>query len=173
MSAHPYSLFDATGAVAHLIFTPCPGTKDASIDEALSTLKAAGARAVVTVMPDEELAANEAGDLGARSQAQGLSWFQLPVADDSVPGPDFDASWTKTKTDIKQLLDSGERIAIHCKGGSGRTGLIAAVLLLQQGLSVEEATRQVQVLRPNALKHPVHYAWLEKFAARHSSGGES
>lgn len=57
--------------------------------------------------------------------------------------------------------------------GSGRTGLIAAVLLLQQGLSVEEATRQVRALRPNALKHSVHCAWLEKCAARHGSGGES
>lgn len=166
MSEHPYSLFDAVGAVAPLIFTPCPGTKDTSMDDALATLKAAGARALITVMPDEELAANEANDLGSRSQAHGLRWFQLPVADDSEPGSDFDASWANSSADITQLLDAGERIAIHCKGGSGRTGLIAAVLLLQQGLSLEEATRQVQALRPNALKHPVHVQWLTQFAGR-------
>lgn len=171
MSEHPYSLFDAAGAVAPLIFTPCPGTKDTSRDDALATLKAAGARVLITVMPDEELAINEVSDLGACSQAQGLRWFQLPVADDSEPGPDFDASWAKVKADLKQLLDAGERIAIHCKGGSGRTGLVAAVLLLQQGLPLDEATRQVQALRPNALKHPVHVQWLEKFATQNQRGG--
>lgn len=62
--------------------------------------------------------------------------------------------------------------SIHCKGGSGRTGLIAAVLRLQQGLSLEEATRQVQALRPKALQHPVHVRWIGQFVRRGACGHE-
>lgn len=166
MPAHPYSLFDADGVQARLIFTPCPGTQEASLDEALASLQAAGATALITVMPEAELAANAAQDLGARCAAMGLHWFPLPVADDSTPGADFEAAWAQSRADIRQRLDVGERLAIHCKGGSGRTGLIAAVLLLQQGLPLEEVTRQVQALRPKALQHPLHVSWIEQFARR-------
>lgn len=166
MPAHPFSLFDADGVQARLMFTPCPGTQEASLDEALASLQAAGATALVTVMPDAELAANAAQDLGTHCAARGLHWFQLPVADDSAPGADFEAAWAQSREDIRQRLAAGERLAIHCKGGSGRTGLIAAVLLLQQGLPLEEVTRQVQALRPKALQHPVHVSWIEQFARR-------
>jgi hypothetical protein len=41
-----------------LIFTPCPGTKGATLRDSLAQLKAAGAEAVITVMLDDEMASN-------------------------------------------------------------------------------------------------------------------
>lgn len=166
MSEHPYSLFDADGVKAALIFTPCPGTKETSIHAALAGLKAAGADALITVMPESELAESHANDIGMHCQALGMAWFHLPVADDAAPDADFESRWTSSKADIKRRLDEGQRIAIHCKGGSGRTGLIAASLLVAQGLPLEAATLQVQALRPKALQHPVHAAWIKQFAVR-------
>lgn len=164
MSAHPYTLFDADGVTAKLIFTPCPGTQAASLDEALAALKAAGATAVITVMPDSELAENQVSDMGTRCQQQGLAWFHLPVADDSAPGDDFETQWATQHNEILARLKTGERIAIHCKGGSGRTGLIAASLLVSLGLPLAQVTAQIQALRPKALQHPIHVAWISDFA---------
>lgn len=166
MQAHPYSLFDAGGVTAKLIFTPCPGTQEASLDDALATLKAAGATAVITVMPDGELAENQVSDMGTRCAQQGLAWFHLPVADDSAPVDDFEVQWAAQQGEILARLKAGERIAIHCKGGSGRTGLIAASLLVSLGLPLAQATAQVQALRPKALQHPVHVSWISVFADR-------
>ncbi len=39
-----------------LILTPCPGTKDASLQNSLEQLKAQGVQAVVTALDDHELA---------------------------------------------------------------------------------------------------------------------
>lgn len=59
------------------------------------------------------------------------------------------------------MLDRGGVLAIHCKGGSGRTGLIAARILMARGVEREAAVAAVQALRPNAISHPVHRDWIE------------
>lgn len=166
MQAHPYSMFDADSVTAKLIFTPCPGTQEPSLDDALKTLKAAGATAVITVMPDSELAKNQVSDMSSRCAAQGLAWFHLPVADDQPPADDFETLWAAQQDEILRRLKAGERIAIHCKGGSGRTGLIAASLLIKLGLPLTQATAQVQALRPKALQHPAHVSWISTLANR-------
>ena len=48
--SHPYDLLSIPGIPGKLIFTPCPGTKDTSLEEALASLKQAGASAVITLM---------------------------------------------------------------------------------------------------------------------------
>lgn len=163
---HPYSLFNADGVKAALIFTPCPGTQESPIDEALADLKAAGADALITVMPDDELADNNASSIERHCHDLGLAWFHLPVADDAAPGEGFESRWAESQAEISRRLGEGQRIAIHCKGGSGRTGLIAASLLISQGLPLEAAIQQIQTLRPKALQHPVHQSWIKQFASR-------
>jgi hypothetical protein len=60
--SHPYDTLRLASGAA-LIFTPCPGTKNTSIEEAVSTLKAAGANALITLMPADELERFEASAL--------------------------------------------------------------------------------------------------------------
>jgi protein tyrosine phosphatase (PTP) superfamily phosphohydrolase (DUF442 family) len=129
-----------------LIFTPCPGTKDVSVAEALGTLKAAGASALLTLMPTEELSQNEVGNLSEQCQRQGIEWFHLPVEDDQAPAESFQAAWEANRERIKQLLTEGKNIAIHCKGGSFR-----------------EAIGEVQALRPRAIQHPAHIDYISQF----------
>jgi protein-tyrosine phosphatase len=161
--SHPFDLLEIPGRAGRLIFTPCPGTRDTSLDEALTELKAAGADALVTLMPDAELAANQAADLSIRCASHGLEWIQLPVADEQAPLADFDAAWLGQRDRIVALLDSDATVAIHCKGGSGRTGLIGARILIELGLPHEAAVEQVQALRPKAIRHPAHADWLAQF----------
>lgn len=161
--SHPFDLLSIPGLPGTLIFTPCPGTKDSSIDSALSTLKQAGADAVLTLMPPAELAQNAASDLPALCVAQGLLWLHLPVADEQVPQADFDAAWPAAMAQIRELLEADKAIAIHCKGGSGRTGLIAARILIELGIARSEAISLVQALRPKAIQHPAHAGWIAQF----------
>ncbi len=160
---HPFDTLDIPARPGRLIFTPCPGTRDSSIDQALDTLKQAGAEAVLTLMPSAELAQNAASDLPALCAAKDLLWLHLPVADEQVPQADFDAAWAATIVQIQELLAADKAIAIHCKGGSGRTGLVAARILIDCGLPHAEAVAMVQTLRPKAIQHPAHVSWLERF----------
>lgn len=163
MSNHPYDVLDVPGSAAKLIFTPCPGSKGTSVDEALATLQAAGAEALITLMPAEELARNEATQLPQLCAERDLEWFHLPVADEQVPLADFDQAWRQSAARINELLDAGKSVAIHCKGGSGRTGLIAARILIDRNVPRETAIAWVQALRPKAIQHPAHLGWIDRF----------
>lgn len=161
--SHPFDILSIANRTGRLIFTPCPGTKDSSIDSALNTLQQAGAAAVLTLMPSAELELNAASELPALCAAQGLLWLHLPVADEQVPQADFDAAWPAAMAQIAELLAADKAIAIHCKGGSGRTGLIAARILIELGIERSEAVSLVQALRPKAIQHPAHAGWLAQF----------
>jgi protein-tyrosine phosphatase len=144
---------------AGLIFTPCPGTKGTSVAEALATLQQAGAAAVISLNPMTELESLHVADLGAQVNSNGLQWFHCPIEDNHAPLDDFAAAWQQTGTLVHQLLNEGKTVAIHCKGGSGRTGLMAAQILLERGNNKEIVKSIVQALRPYALtlEPHVHY----------------
>lgn len=163
MQQHPYSVLNAEQVKGQLIFTPCPGTQDTSVAEALDVLKEAGASALLTLMPTQELSQNDVENLPGQCQQRGIEWFHLPVEDDQAPGEPFKAAWDANRARIRQLLTDGKNIAIHCKGGSGRTGLIAAQLLIECGVPFHQAVRDVQVLRPRAIQHPAHIDYISQF----------
>jgi hypothetical protein len=109
-------------------------------------------------------------DLGQLCAQRGLQWFHLPIEDEHAPEADFDAAWQTQRPAVHRLLDAGKKIAIHCKGGSGRTGLMAAQILVERGWPKDEATRAVKALRPNALSLAVHQDYLAGLPAP-SAGG--
>lgn len=162
--SHPFDAFTFPGLPGRLLFTPCPGTREIPAFEALTELQAAGATAVITLMPSAELSANGVEDMAALCSARGLAWYPLPVADEQVPQSDFDAAWAAHAAAILKRLDAGETLAIHCKGGSGRTGLIAARVLIARGIAREDAVRAVQALRPKAIQHPSHQDWIAQMS---------
>ncbi len=159
--SHPYDkLTLASGAT--LILTPCPGTKDTSVEDAVATLKDAGAQALITLMPDDELAKFAAESLPGACAASGIQWFHLPVEDDHAPDERFATAFATQKQILLSLLEQQGTLAIHCRGGSGRTGFMAAILLLESGMDRDEVVRQVQGLRRHALKMPVHPDYLDQ-----------
>ncbi len=162
MTLHPHDLLPLKPDGAGLILTPCPGTKGVERDTALTQLKMAGADAMITLMPDAEMAANGVTDMGALCSRIGLEWFHFPVEDDQAPGEDFAVTWAAQRLFVHRLLDAGKKIAIHCKGGSGRTGLIAAQILIERGDSLTAASAAIKALRPHALSLLVHQDYLAR-----------
>lgn len=151
---HPYDELTLSGN--SLLFTPCPGTKGASVAESLQQLQQAGASAVVTLTPATELAKLNIVGLAEQCQALGLQWFHCPIADDCAPAADFTAAWQQAAPQLQQLLDQQQKIAIHCKGGSGRTSLVAAQLLVERGIDKAEIMATIRELRPYALTLTPH-----------------
>mgnify|MGYP000035322759 FL=1 len=91
-----------------------------------------------------------------------MAWYQLPIEDDCAPQAPFFDVFELVKDDLQVRLDSGETIAIHCRGGTGRTGLMAAILLLEAGESWETVKNQIQSIRPKALILAPHLAYIEQ-----------
>ncbi|EZP32694.1 cyclin-dependent kinase inhibitor 3 family protein [Pseudomonas sp. RIT288] len=160
--SHPFSILVMPDGAGTLIFTPCPGTQGESLQQALATLKNAGASAIVSLMSDAELTHNGVGELGQQVQAAELAWYQLPIEDDEAPDAEFEARWQKALPELSKLLDANRAIAIHCKGGSGRTGLVAAKLMIDRGMPRARAVELVQQLRPRAIQKPSHVSYIER-----------
>lgn len=160
---HPYDELTLSGN--SLLFTPCPGTKGASVAESLQQLQQAGASAVVTLTPATELAKLNIVGLVEQCQALGLQWFHCPIADDCAPAADFTAAWQQAAPQLQQLLDQQQKIAIHCKGGSGRTSLVAAQLLVERGIDKAEIMASIRELRPYALTLTPHVDYFNALSS--------
>jgi protein-tyrosine phosphatase len=165
MTTHPHDALELpTGA--SLILTPCPGTQGASLADSVADLRRAGADAVITLTPADELARLDVAALPEAVAAAGLDWFHLPLEDDAAPGADFEQAWSAERDAILSLVSGHGTIAIHCRGGSGRTGFMAALILRAMGTDAASADAQVKDLRPRALTLPAHTDYLAAWDGR-------
>ncbi|MCL6268854.1 cyclin-dependent kinase inhibitor 3 family protein [Sansalvadorimonas sp. 2012CJ34-2] len=161
---HPVWFVPVAGCGGKIGMTPCPGTKKASLDASLIVLKDEGVEAVLTLMMADEMERNNVSDLDEKVTQHGMKWFHLPIRDDQAPGEEFREGWDKYRNQVHDLLSKGKHIAIHCKGGSGRTGLIAIQILLERGVSLEDASLLVKSQRPKALTPVPHQDYIQAFA---------
>ena len=158
--SHPTWQLDLeTGA---LVLTPCPGTKGVELQASLEQLKAQGVEAIVSALDNTELAAKDVSALGELTQQLGMKWFQIEIEDDCAPGEEFAAKWSQVSPELHAILAQGGKVAMHCMGGSGRTGLFAAHLLLEKDWALEDIVREVQALRPGAFTKPVQVEYIER-----------
>jgi len=154
MQSHPFDTLTLDNG-ARLIFTPCPGTQTANLTDSIASLKQAGTDMLLTLMFDTEMAENNASDLAKVCAEQNVLWLPLPIADDAAPDSVFETQWQLNKAAILAVLEQQGCVAVHCRGGSGRTGLVIGLILLAYGWPASKVIQQVQQIRPKALKHPV------------------
>ena len=92
-------------------------------------------------------------------------WRQAPIADYSVPDQAFEARWPTLAATMHRLLIAGERVLIHCRGGRGRSGLVAARLLIDRGQNAPVALATVRLAQPGAVETADQEASLIAYAA--------
>ena len=91
--------------------------------------------AVLTVMEARELRELAVPEIGEAVEQAGMDWCHLPIPDGGVLDANFENLWLYSGHRVRQSLAAGRRILIHCKVGLGRTGMIAARLLVEMGES--------------------------------------
>ena len=106
--------------------------RDLTLDAA--AIRQWGARAVVTLIEEHEFRQLDVEQLPEVIRGAGLEWHHLPIRDVSVPGGRFEMRWQYAGARLRERLRSGERVLVHCKGGLGRSGTVAARLLVSPGL---------------------------------------
>lgn len=159
---HPLRISSVTAEVGRIGLTFCPGKKqlyaasgswDRDLRLDLDVVENWGASALVCLLGSAELTYLQVDALPAEARSRGLDWFHLPIADGSVPDRMFESTWTYAGERLREMLERGESIVIFCKGGLGRTGTIAARLLVELGEQPESAIEQVRAARPNAIEN--------------------
>jgi protein-tyrosine phosphatase len=65
---------------------------------------------------------------------------------------------------IRAAVSRGERVAVHCGGGLGRTGTLLACYLVDRGLNDDEAIARVRATRTGSIETRGQVAAIEAFA---------
>lgn len=161
-ATHPLRIDDlGTRAGGCIGMTFCPGKHDPvamsgawdrDLDADLQVIADWGASALVTLMEARELERLRVPGIGPRTEALGMRWVHLPIRDVSIPDAAFEAAWRHEGAALRSMLRAGERIVIHCRGGLGRTGLLAARLLVEFGERPRTALERVRAVRPGAVE---------------------
>ena len=158
---HPLRLDEIDCGGGLLGLTVCPGKQGASLfgdpwmrdlDADLDIIARWGADAVLTLVEAHELMLLDVADLGARVEVKGMDWIHAPIRDVDVPDPVFERRWVVIGHRLRDLLRCGGRVVIHCRGGLGRAGMIAARLLVETGIPADEAISTVRDARPGAIE---------------------
>lgn len=163
--SHPLEIaaVKAGPGLGRIGITFCPGkhdrmaatgawARDLALD--LNVIAAWGAKLVLTLVEPAELRALAVPELGVEVQRLGMAWRHMPIADFSVPTPQFEEQWLTEGPYIRQLLRNGSDVLVHCKGGLGRAGMIAARLLVELGMPADDAIRGVRRARHGAIETP-------------------
>lgn len=79
----------------------------------------------------------------------GLTELHLPVADFQPPQPEQLAAGLAA---ITAAMAGGGNVAVHCRGGLGRTGTLLACYLIKTGLTPPEALARLRSLRPGSVE---------------------
>lgn len=111
-----------------------------------------GAAALVTLIEDHEIEVLRVRGLEAECRLHGIDWLHLPIPDVSAPTDEFEAAWMTVGAGLRSRLRLGFNIVVHCKGGLGRAGTIAARLLVELGADPENAIQRVRKARTGAIE---------------------
>ena len=95
-----------------------------------------------------------------------FSWFFHPLKDMTAPDEIFRERFFETQSHLLENLRSGKKIAIHCKGGLGRSGTIAALLLRHLGFSAEKSIKLVRKSRPGAIETEEQEIFIQSNSGR-------
>lgn len=149
--------------------TFCPGkqqtgaasgtwARDLALD--LAVIRDWGAVAVLTLMEAAELREYGVAHIGEAVEQLGMEWHHAAIPDADIPGRAFAKAWPESGLRLRQHLANGRNVVLHCRGGLGRTGMIAACLLAEMGVPPSEAVRRVRTARPGAIETAAQKAYV-------------
>lgn len=147
---------------ARIGMTLCPGKRqrgavsghwERDLAEDLDVIRAWGASLVLTILEDHELDALGVRDIGAEIERRGMAWARLGIADAGIPDSGAERTWREELGPrIHEELRRGHDVLLHCKGGLGRTGMMAARLLVERGMEPERAISAIREARHGAIE---------------------
>lgn len=128
----PGGLFIMPMPRADRLSTDIRAFRDLGVDQMISLLEPAEARSL-----------SLSGE-GNACAAYGIDYLNFPIADLNLPDPDrFDI----LVRHVIRLLNSGKRVAVHCRAGIGRSGMLTSCVVANYIGSGSEAIAHVSKAR--------------------------
>jgi protein-tyrosine phosphatase len=104
-----------------------------------------GIDAVVSLLTQEEERELDLLHEGSETRKHDMAFVSYPIPDRGIPSDT--ATFASLLERLQRDLHKGKNVLVHCRQGIGRTGLIAASLLVRDGVDPERAIQQVSAAR--------------------------
>ncbi|MEO9193529.1 MAG: ADP-ribosylglycohydrolase family protein, partial [Polyangia bacterium] len=156
------------GLPGRIGLTIAPGKKDAprkwdrDVDADLTRLRHHfSTDMLVSLLEPHEYELLHIPQLIERALAQGMETMRVPMKDVSVPKSPRELDGPVIE--ILSRVAQGATVVIHCRGGIGRSGVLAASCLVATGVEPDEAIERVRRVRPGAVETHQQEAWVRAF----------
>ncbi len=125
--------------------------------------KQAGIHTVLSLLTPEEETDLDLRDEATEARTQGLEFNSLPIADRQVPRSESKVA--DALENVNKTLSAGKNVVVHCRQGIGRSGLVAACLLVKNGMSPGAAVEVVSAARGVSVPETVaQREWIDHYA---------
>lgn len=129
------------------------------IDDDLAAIAVAGISLLVSLTVDEPPI--------ARLRSFGIASRHFPIRDMDVPSIARTASLCGA---LARAIEHGERIAVHCHAGLGRTGTILGAMAIWRGATAVDAIRAVRAVNSGFIQNRAQELFLERFGESMGTG---
>ena len=102
-----------------------------------------------------------------KMEVMGFKRYSIPVRDFTTPRL---ADFQEFLDIVSKSLKKG-KVLVHCQGGLGRTGTMAAAYWIKKGLSAQDAIRKIHQSGRGAIEIPEQEESLFELEASMKSGG--
>ncbi len=157
----PIAELAVPGAAGMLGIAACPG-REGDLYRDVAAIGRWGAAIVVTLIERHELQRLRIPQLPQAVARAGMRSVHLPIRELGIPDAGFEAAWVSAGREVRASLGAGQRVLLHCRGGFGRAGTLAARLLIEFGMEAEAAIAAVRRVRPGALEAEEEIAYLRR-----------
>ncbi|MDP9474172.1 MAG: cyclin-dependent kinase inhibitor 3 family protein [Actinomycetota bacterium] len=153
---------DQTGTRGRLGMTFAPGMRAPSLGgdwerHLVTDLKSLeeehGIGVLVSLMEEHEYRGYGIPQLYERDQFHGIGVRRFAIRDMGIPKEAESREFEAMVREVIENLERGRNVAVHCRGGLGRTGTVAACILVALGRhTAEEAIGAVRAARKGAVQ---------------------
>jgi protein-tyrosine phosphatase len=146
-----------------LAIAPRPRGADWLKDD-IAAWQRAGLNTAVSLLTPEEEKHLDLRDEARAVPGLGMMFISFPIPDREVPSSQTEFAALLDKID--RDLTAGRNVILHCRAGIGRSGLVAACLLVMKGVSPEEAVKKVSAARGVSVPETKEQRnWIDQYAA--------
>lgn len=129
------------------------------LDDEAAGWRRAGVDVIVSLLEPHEAELLGLSDEAMAAENQEIRFVSFPIPDRDVP-PSTAAAVTVIR-EILSSLEASRTVAIHCRQGVGRSGLIASGVLIAAGVPVESALATVGAARGQTVPETApQLAWI-------------
>lgn len=140
------------------------------LEDEIRSWQRSGVNAVFSLLTVEEERDLDISREAAETRAHGMKYLSYPILDRQVP--DSESNFATALEKLEGELAAGKNVIIHCRQGIGRTGLVAACLLLRKGIDPETAVRLLSAARGLPVPEtPEQRHWIDHYAESFATPG--